>query len=249
MPVLEIYGDIGEQWWDSENEITGKSVSRWLKQNADGASEITVRINSYGGWVSEGVAIYNLLSSHNARVVCIVDGFALSAASVVAMAGDEIHMQPGTMMMIHPASGGCWGTADDMDATAKSLRSMSDASAGIYSARTNKTKEECLELMDAETWFQADEALAAGFCDKVVAAKTKATQALPRSSRSTSHWLQSYKRAPTAFTQLLQEREERARDSLPRNVAPVRPSMIHAPRMSALGELARGAQRSRIGDL
>jgi ATP-dependent Clp endopeptidase proteolytic subunit ClpP len=247
MPVLEIYGDIGENWWNLDASITGKSISAWLKENAEGAPEITVRINSYGGAVSEGVAIYNLLSQHAARVTCIVDGFALSAASVIAMAGDEIHMLPGTMMMIHPASGGAWGTAEDMEIVAKALRSMSDASGQIYADRTGKSKEDCLALMDAETWFQPSEALAAGFCDKVVSGKRKAEAAM--TARPAQQWLQSYKCAPTAFTQLLQQREDRAREAHARNAVPsARPSMIRAA-CTPFGELARGAQRSRIGDL
>lgn len=243
MPVLEIYGDIGEDWWEPTNSITGKTVSAWLKQNAEGASEITVLLNSFGGAVNDGVAIYNLLNSHPARVTCMVLGFALSAASVVAMAGDEIQMLPGSMMMIHPASGFCMGTADDMTATANALRSMTDASAGIYAARTGKSKDDCLALMDAETWFQPDEALAAGFCDKVVDAKGKA-QPIPASSRATQKWLQSLKRPPANFTQLLQ-----ARLNAPKTAAAVPHQQFRAPRMTAFGELASGAQRSRIGDL
>lgn len=201
MPVLEIYGDIGEDFWEPQNSITGKTVAAWLRENAKGADEITVRINSYGGVVSDGVAIYNLLMQHKARVVCVVDGFALSAASVIAMAGDEIQMLPGTMLMIHNASGMAWGTAADLEATAKALRAMSAASAKIYADRAEKSEEECAALMDAETWFKADEALAAGFCDKVLEGKKKKRMPdMPgMSSAPKSAWVDTYRNVPQSM--------------------------------------------------
>jgi len=249
MPVLQLYGDIGENWWDPGPGITGKSVAEWLKENADGASEITVRINSYGGVVSDGVTIYNLLSQHKAAVTCIIDGFALSAASVIAMAGDEIQMLPGTMMMIHPASGVAMGTAEDMEITAKALRSMSDASAQIYADRTGKSKDECLALMDAETWFQPSEALAAGFCDKVISGKRKTSA--PADMRSAQRWVQSYKKAPESMRATLSALAGHASfgevSAPPRQVS--LPSNQFRAVTSPLGELARGAARARIGDL
>lgn len=193
MPVLEIYGDIGENWWNPAASITGQTVSAWLKEHAEGAAEISVLINSNGGWVSEGLAIRTLLAAHPARVVGTVVGFALSAASVVAMGCDEIRMAPGTLMMIHPASGCACGTAEDLEATAVALRKMSEATAGIYAERTGKTNEECLALMDAETWMTPAEAVAMGFADVAEQGKPKPTNALP------SAFVNSYRNAPDVF--------------------------------------------------
>lgn len=255
MPELQLYGDIGEDYWsDPATWITAKTVSAWLKQNAVGATDITVRINSYGGVVSDGVAIYNLLTQHPAHVTCVVDGFALSAASVIAMAGDEIQMLPGTMMMIHPASGMAWGTAEDLENTAKALRAMSDASAGIYAARTGKSKEECLVLMDAETWFQPEQALAEGFCDKVVPGKTKSAETA--SARGgvglgTQRWVAAYKRAPDAVLSALKQFGPSAIHSAP-SQAKERPrpaqsaQKLRPARMAALNDFAPRAI-ARVG--
>lgn len=249
MPELEIYGDIGEDWWDPANDITAKSVSRWLRENASGAQQITVRINSYGGWVSEGVAIRNILKSHKARVVCIVDGFALSAASVIATAGDEIHMGQGAMQMIHNASGGARGTADVLESTAQALRKMSDSIAALYAERTGKPKEECQAMMDAETWLTADECLALGFCDKVItspAASAPKRTASARASNHASPWLNTYRNVPASMLHLLAE-ERRPPQERPRR--DVKPDNFTPAARSPLGELARPRAHARIGDL
>lgn len=242
MPELEIYGDIGEDWFGEG--ITAKSVSQWLRENARNADEITVRINSYGGWVSEGVAIYNILSSHKARVITLVDGFALSAASVIAMAGDEIHMRPGSMMMIHNAAGGAWGQAEDLESAASALRKMSDAAAGIYALRTSKPKEECAALMAAETWFTPDEALAAGFCDKIASGKADTKSAKRANSQRAQAFLNMYRKAPeTLRAALCGAPEQRSKqDAKPR---------LQTPQMTVSENpftgLAHGGFSARLG--
>jgi len=250
MLELEIYGDIGEApWWSDEPGITAKSVSQWLRENANGARELLVKINSYGGWVSEGVAIRNLLEQHPARVTTEVVGFALSAGSVIAMAGKTIRMLPGTMMMIHPAAGWCQGTAKDMESTANALNSMTDASAAIYAERTGNSKEKCLELMNAETWMSPSEAKALGFCDEAPTVIEKRAAREPSTNLAGS-FLQAYQRMPDSVRASMQAR-------LPRQEAPVQPKA--APVQSArpqlmtvastpLGELARGGRSARIGD-
>jgi ATP-dependent Clp endopeptidase proteolytic subunit ClpP len=203
VPELEIYGDIGENWWGEG--LTGKYVASWLKAYANDAAEVTVRINSPGGWVSEGIAIHNILASHKARVKVLIDGFALSAASVIAMAGDEIQMMPGSIYMIHNASGGCRGTAEDMEVVASALRKMSDSIADIYAQRTGKTKEECAALMQAETWFTTSEALAAGLCDSVLPGKRRASEIKgatdKKTQRASAKWLETYKNMPDEVRQ------------------------------------------------
>jgi ATP-dependent Clp endopeptidase proteolytic subunit ClpP len=204
MPELELYGDIGESWYG--DGITGAYVAAWLNAYAKDAPEITVRINSVGGWVSEGISIYNILHSHKAKVRVVVDGFALSAASVIAMAGDEIAMMAGSLMMIHPASGGCWGTAADMDATSRALARMSTSIADIYAQRTGKPAEECTALMDAETWLTTSEALAGGFCTEVVPGKRRETEVkLPaedkKRHKASARWLSAYKNTPDVVRQ------------------------------------------------
>jgi ATP-dependent protease ClpP protease subunit len=139
------------------------------------AAEINVHINSRGGEVFDGIAIYECLKAHPSKVICHIDALAASIASVVAMAGDEIIMGRSAQMMIHNAAGSCWGTAKDMDATAAVLRGLSDTIAGIYEARCGKTKADWQELMDAESWFFAQQAVDAGLADRLADPKERPT--------------------------------------------------------------------------
>jgi ATP-dependent Clp endopeptidase proteolytic subunit ClpP len=261
MPELEIYGDIGPDWYGEG--ITGKYVANWLKAYAKDAPEVTVRINSPGGWVSEGIAIHNILASHKARMKMIVDGFALSAASVITMAGDEIQMMPGSIFMIHPAAGGCFGTAEDMQVTASALTKMSTSIADIYAARTGKTREECVALMDAESWFTAEEALAAGLCDTVLPGKRRAVEIKgsdKKTARAQARWLNSYKNTPSDIRVVWQPMLEDDEPSESSELEPPKAaSAVIAPQAfplhfaarsplselarSPLGELARGRAR------
>jgi ATP-dependent Clp endopeptidase proteolytic subunit ClpP len=192
MPELEIYGDIGEDW-SGDGGVTGAHVSKWMRENISESDEIVLRINSVGGHVSEGASIYNMLASHKGKVVAVIDGFALSAASLIAMAADEIRMSSGAMMMIHEAHGAGRGSAADLEATASALRKMSDSAASIYAARSGKDKEEVARLMAAETWMGAEEAKSLGFCDVVLKAKSKAP------SNKAAARLAAYKHLPEAL--------------------------------------------------
>lgn len=129
------------------------------------ASTIHVRINSPGGSVFDGMAIYNALKQHPARIVAHVDGLAASAASVIALAGDEVRMGAGAFFMIHNAWGMAIGEASDMRQMADTLEKISGSLVGIYATRTGMDPSEVQALMDAETWFDAEEAIEAGFAD------------------------------------------------------------------------------------
>lgn len=131
------------------------------------APTINVRINSPGGSVFEAVAIYNALNHHPARIVTYVDSLAASAASVIAMAGDEIVMMPGSQMMIHDASAVQDGNAEDMAKMATFLGRQSDNIADLYRMRAGGDIAAWRDLMLAETWMFAREAVAAGLADRV----------------------------------------------------------------------------------
>lgn len=161
---LLIYSDIGESWWGEG--VTAKQVADELKR-AGSVAEIDVRINSYGGDVFDGLAIYRQLVDHAARVTTYVDGIAASAASVVAMAGDEIVMAEAGTMMIHDAWTVAAGDAGDLRAAAERLDVTSQELAKLYAARAKRTETEMRDLMRAETWFTGEEALAAGLADRV----------------------------------------------------------------------------------
>lgn len=129
-------------------------------------SRINLRINSPGGSVFEGVAIANALRAHPANVTCYVDSLAASIASVIALSGDRLVMQPQSMLMIHDASGGCQGNAKDMQDMADLLGKVSDNIAGAYAAKAGGTREDWRATMQAETWYTAEEAVEAGLADE-----------------------------------------------------------------------------------
>src|SRR5262249_32295537 len=132
---------------------------------------VQVNINSYGGVATEGLAIYNLLKAHAARVDVTVDAVAASAASLIAMAGDRIEMRAGSLLMIHDPAAVAIGTAATMEQTRDVLEKMANQYAGIYAARSGQTVERVREMMLAESWLTGPEAVDAGLAD---AASSKA---------------------------------------------------------------------------
>jgi ATP-dependent Clp protease protease subunit len=134
---------------------------------ARGANSIDLRINSAGGDVFEGVAIYEALTRFPGRIVAHVDGLAASAASFIAMAADEIAVAPMAYIMIHEAHGGVLGRAEDMRAQAELLDKISQTIAASYVARSKLTETEALDLMGEETWFTAEQAVAVGLADRL----------------------------------------------------------------------------------
>lgn len=159
MAELLLYGDVGL-------DITVSTVASWLKQHPKGA--IKARLNSGGGNAFEGLAIYNLLRSTGRRVEMTVDGLAASAASVIFMAGDVRKVARGAFVMIHNSHGGTHGGASEMREHADVLSKVDEAMAGVYAARTGKPQLEIAALMEAETWFTADDALLAGLATEIV---------------------------------------------------------------------------------
>ncbi|MFI9154497.1 head maturation protease, ClpP-related [Streptomyces sp. NPDC053367] len=152
-------------------------VGGWLGATADDfindlrgitASNILLRVNSPGGQVYEGIAIANALRAHPASVTVQVDGIAASIASVIAMAGDRVRMMPNAMLMLHDASGLTVGNAADHRETAELLDKISGNIADAYAARAGGTRDEWRQVMVQETWYTAEEAVAAGLADEVV---------------------------------------------------------------------------------
>jgi ATP-dependent protease ClpP protease subunit len=128
---------------------------------------ITVHINSPGGDAFDSVAIYNALLAHPANIDVQVDALAASGASIIAQAGDTVTMNRGSMMMIHDAIAGTYGNASDMRVTADILDKLSNSIASIYAARTGDTEQVWRDVMIAEAWYTAQEAVDAGLADKV----------------------------------------------------------------------------------
>ncbi len=163
---IDIYGDITSWPW-VDSDVSSANLSAQL---ADlDVDVINVNINSYGGEVAEGLAIYNALKRHKAKVRTRCDGFACSIASVIFMAGDERIMNEASLLMIHNAFSFAEGDANALRKMADDLDLVTSQSKKIYLANSNIDETALTELMDKETFIDPKEALEMGFATSVVA--------------------------------------------------------------------------------
>lgn len=177
MNEIVLYGTVGADFFE-EDYFTAKDVREKLSM---ASGDITVRLNSGGGIATEGQAIYRALSDHPGKVTVLIDGAAASAASLIAMAGDEIIMPTGSWMLIHdPASMFTEGrgTADDHTKLSEMLNTIGDGYASIYAKRSGMTQEAAREIMRAETIYTPEAAVAAGFAT-AISEEQKAAAASP----------------------------------------------------------------------
>ncbi len=151
--------------------FNGQSVSAALR-DAGEVDTVKVRLDSPGGIVWDGFAIYNALHQHPARVEIDIDALAASAASVIAMAADEIRIAEAAMMMIHDPWSCTCGSANDLRAEAGLLDKITGSIAGVYTARTGIKRDAVLKMMADETWLDAQEAVDQGFADSVTKNKS-----------------------------------------------------------------------------
>lgn len=159
--ILNIFGDITSFPY-LESDVSNLQLSKKLEELKD-VSVIDVYINSYGGEVSEGLAIYNALKRHKAKVITHVDGFACSIASVIFMAGDERVMPNTSCLMIHNPWTFASGNANELRKQAEDLEKIGECSINAYLERVNISKEELKELLDNESWISPSEAVEMGF--------------------------------------------------------------------------------------
>lgn len=158
-----LYEEIGEGFFSG---VSAKRFGEDLKALGK-VEHITLRLNSPGGDVFDGLAMYNLLNQHPARVTVQIDGLAASIASLIAMAGDEIRMAANSFMMVHKAWGVSIGNAEDMQAMADTLGKVDGSLVDTYHRRTGLEQAEIENLLAAETWFTAAEAVDKGFADQI----------------------------------------------------------------------------------
>lgn len=163
--VINMFGAIGEDIF-SEGGVTAKRVSAALRSIK--SDTVTVSINSPGGNFFEGVAIYNLLKQDKRKVTVEVVGLAASAASIIAMAGDEVRIAESAFMMIHNAWGLVIGNATDMRDTADLFSKFDESMAGLYAKRGNMGEDEARAMMEKETWMTGKEAVEAGLADSLM---------------------------------------------------------------------------------
>ncbi len=160
-----IYDEIGRNFWGE-----GISADELVKElSALDVATLDVRINSVGGEVFEGLAIFNALDRHPAKVTTHIDGMAASIASIVALAGEEVFIAENAFMMIHNAWGIEIGDAKAMLKRAEILDTLDGGLADTYMAKTGESEKSIRAMMDVETWFNAEEALAVGLVDEISA--------------------------------------------------------------------------------
>lgn len=151
------------------SEIVTGDARAFLAQIEGVRGEIVVRINSPGGSVTDGLAIFNALARFPGRVDVYIDGLAASIASMIAMAGDKVVMAENALMMVHAPWTFTEGNADELRETADVLDRHAEIMIGAYTQKSGKSRAQILEIMRAETWYSATEALAAGFIDEIAA--------------------------------------------------------------------------------
>lgn len=165
--VITMYDMIGYDFW-SGGGVTAKSVAGALR--AIGDRDVVIHMNSPGGDMFEGIAIYNLLREHPGQVTVKILGLAASAASVIAMAGDRVEIGAASFLMIH----NCWvvamGNRNDLEEAAKFLKPFDDAMATVYAQRSGRSEKDIMAMMDAETWIPASQAIEQGFADGLLPA-------------------------------------------------------------------------------
>lgn len=160
--TIKIYDTIEGDGWG----FGTKDIEDQLKE-ANG-KPLNIYINSYGGEVFEGFAIYNIIKRYTGQKTVYIDGIAASIASVIALAGDKLIMNKASMFMIHNASGCCIGNAEDMKKVIQALESINEVIKGVYKDKSNLTEEQITEMMNKETFLTAQECLEYGLCDEVL---------------------------------------------------------------------------------
>ena len=234
---VHLYDAIGG-WW-------GVLASEFVQEIAGlDVDQINLYVNSPGGDVYDGVAIMNALRRHKAKVVATVDGLAASAASFIIQAADEIVMGRGSELMIHDAWALTWGNAEALTDTAARLDRISDSIAGLYTERAGGTREEWRTAMKAETWYTAEEAVAAGLADRAEAGDAGAKDTLAAAG---SHDLSIFAHAGRAAAPAPWMPQARTRASLKPPAELVDITQPHPEGVDTMSDALKAGLRTRLG--
>ena len=183
---------VSDDYWGGVSALTlGKQLAEYRDK-----AIIHLRINSPGGDVFAGRAMETLLAEHPAKIVTHIDGIAASAASYVALAGEERIISPGGMFMIHKAWTLAWGNADDIRKTAALLDQIDETLVATYAAKTGQTPDQLRDWIAAETWFTAEQSLEYGFATAIAGQEATAEQNSRATNRAPSWDLSAYALAP-----------------------------------------------------
>lgn len=219
---MYIYGNVEGDYFDwrtwekVESETSANHFRNELAKYPD-VKQINIYINSYGGSVFEGTAIYSQLRRHPAQKTVYVDGFACSVASVIAMAGDKVIMPKNTMMMIHNMWNTVVGNATQLRKAADDLDVIMEGNRQAYLQKSNGkiTEEKLIELLEAETWLTADQCIEYGFADELLekeADLTEAKQMLQKMNKTLEQHLSYNKALAAQFRELTQKNEPMPQD-------------------------------------
>ncbi|WP_270790254.1 head maturation protease, ClpP-related [Enterococcus diestrammenae] len=162
--ILTLSGTIRKRYWSDDDCIDAKLVREQLDNVKN---DVTIRLNSTGGDVFQGVEIYNYLKNHPSKITVEVTGTAASAATFICAGADQVIMDTGTTFMIHRGATYVWGNKNDIEAALNMMETIDDSIISIYAENTGQSSEQIETWMDAETWFTADEAVKYGFATKV----------------------------------------------------------------------------------
>ena len=205
---ITIYGDIAsEEWYNEESDVSSYKLSKELEK-LENVDRINVYINSYGGEVAEGLAIYNALKRHPAKVYTYNDGFAASIASVIFMAGDERIVSPASVIMIHNASLMVVGNAEDLRKQANDLDIITQASINAYMENVNISQDLLKKLMDEETWLSPERALEYGFATTIAMDNTSSRASQNTKKKLMNMILENQVKEKETIEQKNKEKEE-----------------------------------------
>lgn len=186
-----IYGEITKYAWEEYGEISSITFKNELDELGDGIETINLYINSPGGSVFETMAIIAMLQRHPAKVISYIDGIGASCASVLPMISDKIIMYANSMLMVHNAWTYASGNADQLRKAADDIERINQSMVQHYLTRAgDKLDEDILkQLLDAETWLSAEEAMEYGLCDEIISANNAA-------ACLDEKWRKEYKNVP-----------------------------------------------------
>lgn len=206
--TLRIEGEINSDGWDwwSGRKREG-SATRLRNALSKMHGDVVVWLSSPGGSVVVGSEIYTMLRAYNGNVRVIVDGLAASAASVIAMAGDEVVMSPTAYMMIHCASTAVYGNRQAMEQGVEMLEEVDKGIISAYQRKTGRSAEELQVMMERETWMNAARAKELGFCDRILFEEEEEEGAAPQEDAVTQAYNQGRTRTDMAASWLSREGE------------------------------------------
>ena len=206
--TLRIEGEINSDGWDWWNGRKREgSATRLRNALSKMHGDVVVWLSSPGGSVVVGSEIYTMLRAYNGKVRVIVDGLAASAASVIAMAGDEVLMSPTAYMMIHCASTAVYGNRQAMEQSVEMLEEVDKGIISAYQRKTGRSAEELQVMMERETWMNAARAKELGFCDRILFEEEAEEGAAPQEDAVTQAYNQGRTRTDMAASWLSREGE------------------------------------------